>query len=280
MQIVAPKLPQSQRLVGLLHNARDRYLARLDRFARKLITYLDLRFDSLIARWIAVIALLAVAKLLVAPATPHSMADFAAMALPFLLVTLAPVAGYRLATAAFPRGVLTAQPDLRLCRFGQWRSLNVVDARGNPAFGPWGFLASLIFGILMNVPFRSLEYLAGLPAIGAHAPQWAHVVQWSMTADVVVMNFLYTVCFVMGLRCVPLFPRLMVFAWGMDIMMQLMVAQQVSAAPHVPPAVADAMANLVDGNIRKVLISAAIWLPYLILSERVNVTFRHRSRAA
>ena len=40
------------------------------------------------------------------------------------------------------------------------------------------------------------------------------------------------------------------------------------------------MANLVDGNIRKVLISAAIWLPYLILSERVNVTFRHRSRAA
>lgn len=280
MQIVAAKLPQAEWLVRLLHNARDRYLARLDRFARKLITYLDLRFDSVIVRWIAVIALLALAKMLVAPVASGSMADVAAMALPFLLVTLSPVAGYRIATAAFPRGVLTAQPALRLSRLGQWRSLNVVDARGNPAFGPWGFLASLIFGILMNVPFRSLEYLAGLPAIGANAPQWAHVVQWSMTADVVVMNFVYMVCFVMGLRCVPLFPRMMVFAWVMDIAMQLMVAQQVSAAVHMPPAVADAMANLVDGNIRKVLISAAIWLPYLILSERVNVTFRHRSRAA
>jgi len=28
-----------------------------------------------------------------------------------------------------------------------------------------------------------------------------------------------------------------------------------------------------------VLISVAVWLPYLIVSERVNVTFRHRARA-
>ena len=32
----------------------------------------------------------------------------------------------------------------------------------------------------------------------------------------------------------------------------------------------------VEGNVKKVLISVALWLPYLLLSTRVNVTFRHR----
>jgi hypothetical protein len=33
---------------------------------------------------------------------------------------------------------------------------------------------------------------------------------------------------------------------------------------------------LLEGNVKKVLISAGLWLPYLLLSRRVNVTFRHR----
>jgi hypothetical protein len=33
---------------------------------------------------------------------------------------------------------------------------------------------------------------------------------------------------------------------------------------------------MLEGNLKKVLISAAIWLPYLILSDRVNVTYRQR----
>jgi hypothetical protein len=32
------------------------------------------------------------------------------------------------------------------------------------------------------------------------------------------------------------------------------------------------------GNIKKVLISVMIWLPYLLVSNRVNVTFRQRVR--
>ena len=37
-----------------------------------------------------------------------------------------------------------------------------------------------------------------------------------------------------------------------------------------------ALGSLLSGNVTKVLISAAIWLPYLILSERVNLTYRLR----
>jgi hypothetical protein len=34
--------------------------------------------------------------------------------------------------------------------------------------------------------------------------------------------------------------------------------------------------SMLEGNVKKVLIIAALWLPYLLLSKRVNVTFRHR----
>ena len=43
-----------------------------------------------------------------------------------------------------------------------------------------------------------------------------------------------------------------------------------------PEKVAHALQGLLTGNVWKVLISIAIWLPYLLLSKRVNVTFRHR----
>lgn len=276
MRSVAIKLPQQEQIIVMLRYARDRYLARLDRTARKLMTFLDLHMETVISRWLAVVALLAVAKLVIAPFPVRGIADLAGMAVPFLLVALSPVFAYRVATGSFPRKLLSAQPAMRFARLGQWRRLNVVEARSHPAFGPYGIMASLTFGLLMNVPFRSLEFLASMPAIGAGAPHWAHILQWAMTADVVVMNFFYTVCFVMALRSVPLFPRMLVFAWVMDIAMQLVVTNA-SVSYGLPTAVVSAMGQLVEGNIRKVFISIAVWLPYLILSERVNVTFRHRS---
>ena len=72
------------------------------------------------------------------------------------------------------------------------------------------------------------------------------------------------------------FPRLLLLVWGVDIVSQLAIAQVVSATPGLPAAVGTALSGLLGGNIQKVLISAAIWLPYLILSERVNLTYRSR----
>jgi len=47
----------------------------------------------------------------------------------------------------------------------------------------------------------------------------------------------------------------------------------------VPDIVVEPLLKLLDGNITKVAISAVIWLPYLLLSERVNLTYRHRTDA-
>jgi len=93
---------------------------------------------------------------------------------------------------------------------------------------------------------------------------------------VVLMSSLYTIAFVAALRRVPLFPRLLVAIWAIDLAMQMSIAQAVSASGDLPRPVATVLGTLLDGNVKKVLISVALWSPYLLLSRRVNVTFRNR----
>ena len=249
------------------------------RRSRGLVTFLDVRIESLITGWIAVICLLGLAKLATSPLEFNGPVEGLVMMLPYLLVAFAPIAGYRVAAGSFPRGLMSAQPALRLCRYGAWRQLDPLAARQNAAFGPTGFMASLLAGILLNVPFRSIEFILAIPAIAPSAPDWSRSLMIAMTVDVVVMNFFYMVCFVMALRSVPLFPRMLLFAWVADVAMQFAIAQQVALMPNTPPQVAQALSTLLHGNLDKVMISAFVWLPYLILSERVNVTFRQRVRA-
>jgi hypothetical protein len=85
------------------------------------------------------------------------------------------------------------------------------------------------------------------------------------------------VCFVMALRAIPLFPRMLLFAWVADIALQFAIARH-AAGSDLPVPVVEALHSLIEGNIQKVLISAFVWLPYLIVSDRVNVTFRQRMR--
>jgi hypothetical protein len=75
---------------------------------------------------------------------------------------------------------------------------------------------------------------------------------------------------------VPLFPRLLVAIWGLDLAFQLVTAELVAGTAGLPPEVATALHGLLEGNVKKALISMALWLPYLLLSRRVNVTYRSR----
>jgi len=107
-------------------------------------------------------------------------------------------------------------------------------------------------------------------------PPWLSALHFAMTFDAVLFSSLYMIAFVAALRRAPLFPRLLLAIWVCDLAMQLTTAHLVMATGSVPAGVADALQTILSGNIKKVLISMALWLPYLLLSTRVNVTYRHR----
>ena len=123
---------------------------------------------------------------------------------------------------------------------------------------------------------RSIEFLLAVPAVNAHGPNWAIAIFRLMALDLVAMNFLYAVVFTMALRTAPLFPRMLLFVWSIDLLAQLFIARQVAAFDNLPVPVATAMEDLLTGNVHKVLISVLVWIPYLLLSRRVNVTYRNR----
>ena len=229
--------------------------------------------------WMIVVSFACGLRIAFAVSPINGPLDFIETALPYILVAASPVAAYMLASKVFPRGSLLQQPDIRLSRVGKWQDVNCLTARQHPSFGATGMMASLLIGMLLNVPIRSLEFLTAVPAMNGNAPLWGQMIFGMMTFDVVLMNFLYVVAFVMALRNVPWFPRLLLLVWGVDIVSQLAIAQVVGSTPGLPTAVGSALSGLLGGNIQKVLISAVIWLPYLILSDRVNLTYRSRVAA-
>jgi hypothetical protein len=199
--------------------------------------------------------------------------------LPYVLLVGAPLVSLGLALHWFKDGESLAQPGIRLAIVGRWRKVRADEARRHALYGSSGIMVSLLVGMLLNVPVRALEYLAAMPALAGHVPAWLSTLRFVMTLDVVLLTSLYTVAFVAALRLVPLFPRLLAAIWAIDIAMQLGIARAVAGQQGLPPQVADALHTLLDGNVTKVLISVSLWLPYLLMSRRVNVTYRHRVEA-
>ena len=194
---------------------------------------------------------------------------------PYVLLMAAPLVSMALAMRWFAHGDRLPQPQWRIARVGRWQALDLGQAQAQPLYGTTGIMVSLLIGMLMNVPVRAAEYLVSIPAILADVPDWLATLHFLMTVDVVLLPSLYVVAFVAALKRVPLFPRLLATVWLVDMTMQLVILDRVSAT-DLPPEVGSALATLLDGNIKKVMISVALWAPYLLLSKRVNVTYRHR----
>lgn len=244
----------------------------MNRSAVLLLT-LDNRLDRILQGWLLLAGAASIARLVL---TPHSFAvSGMSTFMSYMLLVTAPFISTLFALRWFSDGHLQSQPTTRLARFGRWRRLDRQEAESHDLYGATGLMVSLLLGMMLNVPVRAAEYMAAMGPVPAMEPRWLAVLHFAMTFDVVVFTSLYMVAFVAALRRVPLFPRLLLVVWLCDLTMQVATAYFVSST-HVPAAVANALQALLTGNVKKVLISMAVWLPYLILSTRVNVTYRHR----
>jgi hypothetical protein len=239
-----------------------------------LLMVLDNRLDRILQGWLLVAGLIAAARIALTPqAAPIAGISTVAS---YILIVVAPFASTLLALHWFRNGHLQPQPSTRLSVIGRWRNLTRSEAERHHLYGCGGIMASLLLGMMVNVPVRAAEYFAAMPPISAAAPGWFSALHFALTLDAVLFGSLYMIAFVAALRRVPLFPRLLVAIWIADILMQLLTASMVTRTGQLPANVAVALQSLLSGNVKKVLISAGLWLPYLLLSSRVNVTFRHR----
>lgn len=246
---------------------------------RKVLRHLDMRLETMMGAWAGFILLVAILKVATAPTDPTSFAEALGMAFPFLVLGAAPVIGYRLAAGAFPKGKISEQPIVRLARYGKWRPADPLDRRREIAAGPAGFLVSLIVGILLNVPWRTLKFLAIVPAVAPSDPSWGHAFVACFTLQAAIMTFLYMICFVMGLRNAPLFPRMLLFVWLADIVSQLLLASALASA-GLPSFLVPLLITSLEENMLHVLIAIGLWLPYLLVSDQVNLRFRARVRSS
>ena len=238
-----------------------------------LLVSIEASLDRIMLLWLLLAGLAAAVRIALSP-IPAGIepATFA----PYLLLIFAPIASMVLALRWFADGDRLAQPTVRLARLGVWRPVGRPQAMRHALYGAGGIMVSLLVAMLLNVPVRAVEYLAAMPALSGPVPAWLATLHLMMTMDLVVLTSLYAIAFVAALRRVPSFPRLLVAIWILDLAMQFATAQMVAGMPDLPSNVAAALQSLLEGNVMKVMISVALWLPYLLLSKRVNITYRHR----
>lgn len=261
--------------------AHARIGAHLLAESQRIAGFLDRRITLLIASWAALVLLGGGLKLLhLITVLPKSatLTTIIPLIVPYGLIALAPVAGYALVVRCFATGTIAAQPRLRLAQLGSWNTLSPAEARQRQNFGMSGLLVSLVAGLLLGMVLRLGEYLLAVPAIPRAAPPWALAMFDAMTFDLIYLSFLYSVCIAMALRAAPLFPRMLAYTWLCDVLMQVAIAQHIVGAGGLPGDVAGPMQAFLVANVKKVLISVVIWLPYLLVSNRVNITFRQRVR--
>ncbi|SDD48811.1 Protein of unknown function [Sphingomonas sp. YR710] len=223
---------------------------------------------------------LAVAIWLCAARNWATLAQSSLVSLAWIILAIsAPVIVLRWMLNHFNSDVPVSQPRFRLARAGRWRSVDYFSCRQSAEFGPGGFMAMLLIGLLLNVAIRTIEFFAAMPLPTASAPKWLYALFMLMSLDLMILSSCYAVAFALALRRFPLFPRVLAGAWMLDMLAQIVMSRTMHLVAGVPASVQMQFDALLHGNLQKVAISVAIWLPYLLLSRRVNLTYRQRIRA-
>ena len=256
------------------------FTARSRRILRKsvaLTAWLDNHLKLLAAVWLVIILPILSLKIAASPVPLSSVQDVVQICLPYIGVVLTPIFGILIGHAAFLN--LRDQPGYRFAWAGRWRAIGRAEAESHPLYGPVGLMTSLMVGMMVGVAVRTAQFVFTVPALNMHAPDWGYTLFLAMSIQLAAVNFFYMVCLIMALKAVPLFPRMLIYVWAVDVMSQVAIAHAVTDV-GLPAQVAGPLAVVLTGNIKTVGLSAILWLPYLMLSDRVNVTFRHRIAAA
>ena len=262
---------------GKYGNAAARLRRRFDRQGIRIATAAERHIGRLALLWCLLLGLIVAARLAATAVLARDMDIWLISACVYGLLLLSPLIGLFAAARAFPRGQLFALPDIPIARFGAWRRVDPLTAHAHRSFGVSGLLVGFVIGLLINIVLRTAEFLGAVPYMASIGPGWSQILFLTLAADCIFFNIMYGALFVMALRHVPWFPRIMLLVWMTDILSQLYMSQ-ILGAQALPEKVAVALADLLTGNMRKSLISIALWLPYFLLSERVNITYRRRVR--
>lgn len=254
-----------------------RLIRRLDRRGIRLATAAEQHIGRLALIWCVLLGVIVAGRLAITAVMARDMGLWVLSACVYGLLLLSPLIGLFAAARAFPRGQLFALPEIPIARFGTWLRVDPLTAHAHRSFGVSGLLVGFVIGLLITIVLRTAEFLAAVPSMASIGPGWSRTLFLTLAADCIFFNILYGAVFVMALRHVPWFPRIMLLVWMTDILSQLYISR-VLGGEHMPDQVAVALADLLTGNVRKSLISIALWLPYFLLSERVNITYRRRVR--
>lgn len=220
--------------------------------------------------WVAAAGLVGMLRMLLAPAGTDPLVG------PYVLVALLPGAalyfGYR---------IIRLDPDYRfkgLSLTGRWVPVSAATSRAHPLYGNDGLLVMLSGGLLFSILVRAFDFYVGMPALFPGAPVWFAPVYALMLGDMLMLSVLYALCFAAMLKHSPLFPLLLALTWIADVCMLGAGYLLFEGWPLLPHDVEMGLTLLLSGNIKKAMISIALWAPYLLLSRRANVTFLRRVR--
>lgn len=70
------------------------------------------------------------------------------------------------------------------------------------------------------------------------------------------------------------------YPWLCNLLMQVAIARHTADTGGLPADLAASLQPYWVVNIKKIMISAVIWFPYLLISSRINATFRQWVRSA
>ena len=127
----------------------DQYRNALYQRSLLVAGFLNRRMSLIVTAWVSVALLAATLRYAVMDTPVYSLMDAMPVLVGYGAVILAPLAGYALARSAFVADRARQPLDFHLSFLGKWRTVDRAEASRDHLYGPAGFMASLLIGLML-----------------------------------------------------------------------------------------------------------------------------------